>query len=129
MKVGRKYNKSLPFQVDYRKFVSEARCSSSKIYLGLHRSEIIEQEGWLDKLFLSSSWMAAWVHYCDGSQLDTDEWDFGKILAFSQFLKTLILSFWGSGRLNLIQQLAIFILMGELFDFKCPIEERRWTHL
>lgn len=40
--------------------------------------------------------MEVWVHYCDGSQLDTDEWGFGKMLAFSQFLKTLILSFSGS---------------------------------
>lgn len=96
MKGGWKCNKTLPFQLDYRKFACEPRCSSSKFYLRLRRSEIIEQEGWLDRLFLSSCWMEVWVHYCDGSQLDTDEWGFGKILAFSQFLKTLILSFSGS---------------------------------
>lgn len=42
--------------------------------------------------------MVPWVHYSDKGHPDTDEWDFGIMFAFGEFLKNLILSFSGNGR-------------------------------
>lgn len=55
----------------------------------------MEQEGWLDKLFLSSQQMVPWVYYCYRSEPDTEKRDFGIILTFGAFLKVSFYHFWG----------------------------------